>query len=350
MIQKYLPFSDAEFQRRLAKTRHAMEKAGLDAMFVTDPSNQNWLTGYDGWSFYVHQGVIVLPDADPIWWGRNQDANGGLRTVWMTDDRVIGYPDNYVQSTDRHPMQDLSERLKGMGLDSARIGVEMDNYYFSAKAFTVMQTEMPNATLVDATALVNWQRAIKSDEELAFIRKAAAISEKIVDGLLERVEPGVPKNEVVAEIFRDGIRGTDGNWGDYPAIVPLLPSGSDAAAPHLTWDGRDFAEGRRPSSRFPDATGVTMRPCAERCSLASLRNSCWMPKGRWSRGWKRVLTLRGRAIVPVTSPMRWPRRWNVPGSSGARAVAIPSGSAIRPIGASAPSACGPRMKPSLNRG
>lgn len=262
MIEKNLPFSDAEFQRRLTKTRSAMEIAGIDVLFVTDPSNQNWLTGYDGWSFYVHQGVVVLPDADPVWWGRNQDANGGRRTVWMTDDRVMGYADNYVQSTERHPMQDLAERLRGMGMQDKRIGVEMDNYYFSAKAYAVLQAELPDATFVDATALVNWQRAVKSDEELVFIRKAAAISEKIMDGLLERVEPGVPKNEVVAEILRDGIRGVDGAWGDYPAIVPLLPSGSDAAAPHLTWDGRDFASGE---ATFFEISGCYRRYHAPFC-------------------------------------------------------------------------------------
>src|SRR5690606_8659115 len=31
--------------------------------------------------------------------------------------------------------------------------------------------------------------------------------------------------------------------GDYPAIVPLLPTGSDAAAPHLTWDDTPFRKG-----------------------------------------------------------------------------------------------------------
>ena len=46
-----------------------MAERGIDILFVTDPSNQAWLTGYDGWSFYVHQGVIVTLDRDPIWWG-----------------------------------------------------------------------------------------------------------------------------------------------------------------------------------------------------------------------------------------------------------------------------------------
>jgi ectoine hydrolase len=262
MIEKNLPFSLQEYERRLEKTRSAMAARDLDAIFVTDPSNQHWITGYDGWSFYVHQGVIVLPEADPIWWGRNQDANGGVRTVWMTDDRVIGYPDHYVQSTECHPMQDLAARLTGMGLADKRIGVEMDNYYFSARAMQVLREELPEATFLDVTGLVNWQRGVKSEEELVFMRKAAAISEKITDGLFERVEPGVAKNEIVAEIFRDAIRGVEGAWGDYPAIVPLLPSGSDAAAPHLTWDGREFATGE---ATFFEISGCYRRYHAPFC-------------------------------------------------------------------------------------
>lgn len=240
---KNLPFSPTEYARRLSLTRAAMSKAGIEVLLVTDPSNMAWLTGYDGWSFYVHQGVLIFHDADPFWWGRKQDANGALRTVWMGDDQVAGYADHYVQSTERHPMQDLAARLHDMGHGSARIGVEMENYYFSAKAFATLVASVPQAEILDATALVNWQRGVKSAEEITFMRRAARISEKIIDGLLERVEPGIPKNEIVAEIQRDALTGADGHWGDYAAIVPLLPSGSDAAAPHLTWDGRPFARG-----------------------------------------------------------------------------------------------------------
>ncbi len=242
IINKYIPFSRGEYERRLGLVRQAMDSAGMDTLFVTDPSNMAWLTGYDGWSFYVHQGVIVFLDRDPVWWGRRQDANGALRTVWMDDDRIHGYDDGYVQSSERHPMQDLAMRLNDHGAGQT-IGVEMDNYYFSAKAYTTLVEAMPGKAFTDATALVNWQRGIKSTEELDFMRKAARISEKIIDGLLDRVEPGVPKNEIAASIYSDALRGVDDAWGDYPAIVPLLPSGTDAAAPHLTWDGRSFAEG-----------------------------------------------------------------------------------------------------------
>lgn len=264
-----LPFTVAEYRNRLAGTRAAMQIAGLDALLVTDPSNMAWLTGYDGWSFYVHQGVIVTMQHDPVWWGRGQDANGALRTVWMDDTQVHGYADHFVQSTVRHPMQDLAARLKDMGLGNSRLGVEMDNYYFSAKAHAVLLAELGGADLIDATALVNWQRAVKSEAEIAFMRKAAAISEKVIDGLLERVEPGVRKNEVVAEAYRDAIRGVGDDWGDYPAIVPLLPSGSDAAAPHLTWDGRPFVSGE---ATFFEISGCYRRYHAPLCRTLFLGN------------------------------------------------------------------------------
>jgi ectoine hydrolase len=63
-----------------------MDAAGIDLLFVEDPSNMAWLTGYDGWSFYVHQGVLLGMEGDPVWWGRRQDANGARRTVWMGED------------------------------------------------------------------------------------------------------------------------------------------------------------------------------------------------------------------------------------------------------------------------
>ena len=238
-----LPFSRAEYARRIAKTREAMAARGLELIIVSDPSNMAWLTGYDGWSFYVHQSVLLGLDGDPVWFGRGQDANGAKRTCFMADDDIIGYPDHYVQSTERHPMDFLATQIEDRGAGGARIGVEMDNYWFSAAAFAALVKHLPNARFVDATALVNWQRAVKSETEIKYMRNAARIVEGMHQRIFDKIEIGMRKCDLVAEIYDAGTRGVDGIGGDYPAIVPLLPSGVDASAPHLTWDDKPMKRG-----------------------------------------------------------------------------------------------------------
>ena len=245
MTQPTLYFTPQEFAARIEKTRTAMQAAGLELLIVSDPSNMAWLTGYDGWSFYVHQAVLLGLDGDPVWFGRGQDANGAKRTVFMKHSDIIGYPDHYVQSTERHPMDYLSAQIIDRGWGRAQIGVEMDNYWFSAAAFASLTRHLPNARFHDATALVNWQRAVKSDQELAYMRTAGQIVTKMHNRIFDRVTPGLRKCDLVADIYDAGLRYDPmiGAGGDYPAIVPLLPSGPDAAAPHLTWDDQPMKSG-----------------------------------------------------------------------------------------------------------
>ena len=242
-MQPNLKFTREEYADRLARTRKAMDAMGIDVLICSDPSNMAWLTGYDGWSFYVHQAVIVPPDGEPIWYGRGQDANGAKRTAYLAHDNIVGYADHYVQSTERHPMDYLSQVLTERGLGGKRIGVEMDNYWFSAAAYAALQKHLPNARFSDATALVNWQRAVKSPTEIDYMRKAARIVESMHARIVDKIEVGMRKCDLVAEIYDAGTRGIDGIGGDYPAIVPLLPSGADASAPHLTWDDKPMKAG-----------------------------------------------------------------------------------------------------------
>jgi len=238
-----LNFSRAEYAERLAKTRKAMERAGIDLLIVTDPSNMHWLTGYDGWSFYVHQCVLVPPVGEPVWYGRGQDANGAKRTAYLAHDNIIGYPDHYVQSTERHPMDYLSGIIGERGWDKGTIAVEMDNYYFSAAAYQALVKHLPNAKFKDSLSLVNWQRAVKSRQEIEYMKIAGRIVEAMHARILEKVEPGIRKNDLVAEIYDAALRGVDEFGGDYAAIVPLLPSGEEASAPHLTWDDKPMRSG-----------------------------------------------------------------------------------------------------------
>jgi ectoine hydrolase len=236
-------FSRTEYAGRLAKARAAMDKAGVEVLIVSDPSNMGWLTGYDGWSFYVHQAVIVLPDGDPLWFGRPQDKAGARLTTFLDPSSMFSYPDNYVQNPMVHPYQVLAGVLRDKGFGAARIGVEMDNYYFSAKCLETLREELPDARITDATALVNWQRAVKSDQELAYMKRAARIVEAMHRRLRDVAEVGLRKCDLVAEIYDAGLRGVDDFGGDYAAIVPLTPSGKDASAAHLTWDDRPMRPG-----------------------------------------------------------------------------------------------------------
>ena len=249
-------FTQHEYAARLAKTRAEMANRGLDALFVTDPSNMAWLAGYDGWSFYVHQGVLLTHEGQPVWWGRAMDSAGAQRTTYLDDDNIVGYDDTYVQNPDKHPMEDLSRLLSAQGWEGKWLGLEMDNYYFSAAAYKSILKHCVKASLVDATGLVNWQRAVKSPTEVTYMRRAAAIVTAMHACIRDLAEPGLPKNELVAEITRIGIRGVDGHWGDYPAIVPMAPSGLDATAPHLTWDATPLRSGE---ATFFEIAGVYRR-------------------------------------------------------------------------------------------
>jgi ectoine hydrolase len=262
-----LPFPRHEYDQRLAKVRVAMGAAGIDVLVATDPSNMAWLTGYDGWSFYVHQAVVVGPDGQPLWWGRAMDRAGAARTTWLDHDRMIGYPDDLVQSATAHPHTHLAGVLGDHGWATARVGVELDNYYYSAAAHQHLTAGLRDATVVDATGLVNWQRAVKSQRELTYMRRAARIVEAMHHRIVELIEPGMRKNDLVAEILRTGTVGVDGHGGDYPAIVPLLPSGADAAAPHLTWDDRPLVAGE---ATFFELAGCHRRYHAPLCRTVFL--------------------------------------------------------------------------------
>ncbi|MDU1847622.1 M24 family metallopeptidase [Niallia alba] len=239
-----LHFELDEYQTRLQNTKSKMIDLGIEVLIVTDPANINYLSGYDGWSFYVHQVLMVIIDEDqPFWIGRGQDANGAKVTAWIDENHIIPYTDDYVQSVTKHPMDFVSNILKEIGQSKRTIGVEMDTYYFTAKCYSKLQTGLPQSKFVDATTLVNRVRIIKSDKEISYMSNAARIVELAMQKGIDSIREGVRECDVVAEIYHAQISGTDQFGGDYPAIVPLLPSGEKTSTPHLTWTDEPYKAG-----------------------------------------------------------------------------------------------------------
>lgn len=236
------PFGLDEFAVRLARTRERMISAGLDALYVSEPANLNYLTGYDGWSFYVHQGVLVVQDLDaPVWIGRGQDVNGARLTTILPEENIVGYSDDHVQSTAKHPLQAVAQVMRDRGLERATIGVEADSFYFTARSLDVMKAELPDARFVDAGTLVNWVRAVKSDAEIRLMRQAARIAEKTMTRAIEVIDAQIRQCDAAAEILATATRGTEAYGGDYAAIAPLMPTGIGTSCPHLTWSDAPFA-------------------------------------------------------------------------------------------------------------
>ncbi|MCP4010090.1 MAG: M24 family metallopeptidase [Proteobacteria bacterium] len=255
-------FSATEYQARQEKTRAEMRTRDIDILIVSDPSNMCWLTGYDGWSFYVHQCVVISSDGGLFWFGRGIDAKGAELTTDLPDSDIVSYPDHYVQSSEYHPMENLAGVLEDRGMQSALIGLEKDNYYFSARAAESLYAQLPHANFVDATALVNWQRAVKSAHELSYMRAAGKVINRVYQHILEVAQPGMRKNQLVAEILHAQASGTPEHYGDYSAIVPLIGVGDEAAACHMTWDGSVLESD---SGMFLELAGVHARyhcPCS----------------------------------------------------------------------------------------
>jgi ectoine hydrolase len=236
-MRQNLIFSEEEFQQRVRKTKEMMDKSGMEMLLVMDPANMNYLTGYDGWSFYVHQGVIVSLDApDPFWFGREQDSNGARITSWLPDDCIYGYPDEYVQSRYTHTMRWVADLLREKGLGKKRFGLEMDGYWFNARMYVTFLEELPEAILMDGTNLINWIKTVKSQAEIAYMKQAAQICQKVMQTAVNEIDVGVWEKDAAAKVSAAQIAGTDEFGGSSPAIFPIMPSAERTSSAHLTFD------------------------------------------------------------------------------------------------------------------
>jgi Xaa-Pro dipeptidase len=165
------------------------------------------------------------------------DAPGARLTTFLRPDSIEPYPEDYVDAPDRHPARFVAELMKARGYGHARIGLELDAFYFTGRSFAELTKALPDARLVDVYPLVNWVRIVKSQSELEMMRAAAEIVSHAMGIGIAAVKPGVRECDAVAEICAAQIRGTAAHWGDYPSAMPQVPSGLKTAAPHLTWSG-----------------------------------------------------------------------------------------------------------------
>ena len=237
-------FTKTEYKERLIKVKDSMKKKDIDLMISQDPANMNYLTGYDAWSFYYAQCVLVhISEDEPICFLRPMDASGAYIKTYLQDKNIIKYDEKCIHTWPSHPYDYLVEEIKRRKWDNQCIGLEMDSHYFTAYCYEKIKQGLPNAKIKDSERLVNWVRLIKSDTEIDLMRIASKITEKGMKTAIESINPGVRQCDAVAEIQKSLIGGTPEFGGDYSGIVPLLPTGKGTSASHLTWTEEKFIKG-----------------------------------------------------------------------------------------------------------
>jgi Xaa-Pro dipeptidase/ectoine hydrolase len=237
-------FAVEEYNKRLKKVQSSMQEKGIELLISQDTANMNYLTGYDAWSFYYAQCVIVHVNAEePICFVRAQDAGGAYIKTYLKDENIIKYHEKYIHTWPSHPYDNLVEIIKQRKWDKLSIGLEMDSHYFTAYCYEKIKQGLPNAKLKDSERLVNWVRLVKSNAEINYMKSAALISQKGMKTAMETINPGVRQCDAVAEIQRTLFKGTPEFGGEYSGITTLLPTGKGTSASHLTATQDKFVEG-----------------------------------------------------------------------------------------------------------
>ena len=237
-------FTVKEYKNRLKKVQSEMQKKGIELLISQDTANINYLTGYDAWSFYYSQCVIVHVNSDePLCFVRAQDAGGAFITTYLKKENIIIYDEKYIHTWPTHPYDALVDLIKKKKWDKINIGVEMDAHYFTAYCYEKLKKGLPNAKILDSERLVNWVRVEKSNAEIEYMKKAATISEMAMKTAMETISPDVRQCDAVAEIQRTLFRGTPEYGGEYASIATLLPTGKGTSASHLTASDKKFVNG-----------------------------------------------------------------------------------------------------------
>jgi len=230
------PFKNTEYQQRVRTIKQRMEVAGFDLLICQDPASMGWLTGFDGWSFYTPQAVLVhLEEASPVWFGRAQDAKSAHITTDLPGENIVGFSEPLVHHPVKHPFDELCELVIARGWGSSRIGVELDAHYYTARAHQHIVNGLPNAVISDNHEIVNWARLVKSEAELNYMREAGRIVSETMTKAFTRLKPGVRQFEVIADVYHAQVTGFDNKFGDYTGLCPLIQVGEGTSTPHLTW-------------------------------------------------------------------------------------------------------------------
>lgn len=244
MIQKHLrdqvdweqPFTPAEYADRRRRVREALADRNLDAIYVTNPADLTWLTGYDMIWYHLKNltGMLVRADRDETTFFDSPSHTTIVSTTPEITDWV-------VMSYNRDHLSQLVEGVAARGLAKARIALQPWNFapHASIYAELTKALQAQGATIEDGSYLVEELRFVKSAAEVAVVRQAAAIADEAMAAARDAIAEGVMETELEAVIMASMMKA----GGGYPGIRSMIGSGPRAGTHHSPPQHRKIRKG-----------------------------------------------------------------------------------------------------------
>lgn len=207
-----------------------MDEAGLDALVLRSGQNFTYLSGvvYPG-TLARHMDLTDSTRPVILVWPRNgkptilvnKTAAGLVERDGWIDDMVLY--EAYVDSAHAR----LGELLAKMGLASGKVGFERD--YWSVQHWETVQKAAPKLAMTDCTALMDRVRWIKTDEEVALIRRGADLLDDAYLEAFSRIRPGDTERKVHADIIGACLRlGFEWAHGIFNVFRNTVPYGGES--------------------------------------------------------------------------------------------------------------------------
>jgi Xaa-Pro dipeptidase len=214
-----LHFSKEEFKSRKSKVLNSMKEQNLDALLIFRQESMYWLTGYDSFGYVFFQTLILDQKGNVVLLTRAPDLRQAQNTSNIEDIRI------WVDKDGSNPTNDLKDILGELNLKEKKLGIEYDAYGLTGQnTLKLNKTLKDYCKVEDKSELITQLRAIKSKEEIVYVKKAAELADKALDEVWKYAKAGVSEAKILAEmnrvIFEEG--------GDYPANEFIIGSGKNA--------------------------------------------------------------------------------------------------------------------------
>ena len=211
-----------ERDRRYELVRDKMSAMDLDALIVAGNVqiyHKGFVRYLSNYSILLYGALIIFP--------RHGEAKflapSPLQEYWTK--RL-----SWIKDVEISPIfgEGLVKNLKAMGLSKGKLGLINDKI-MSADTYSALIKNCPDATIVDATNILEQIRMVKSQKEQQLSRISAKIADLSFEVLAKIVKPGVAEREVLAEVDRQlSVNGAECIFHMFSAdpniLFPLLPT------------------------------------------------------------------------------------------------------------------------------